>query len=619
MHQLDEPGEGVRVGVGGHAVTEIEHVARAAEPRRTTSRAAASRVGQSAASSAGSRLPCSGTDPPSRRFASSSPMSAATPTTSAPAASRSPSRLRVAVPKWTRGTPRSATAEKIRDDVLRLVYGLWDHVKNHCPKLKEQAADHQLTWVAHVAGKRENRRLIGDYVLTQNDIVQQTLLPDRIAYGGWGIDDHYPEGFLYQGKPAQHGYHGVIHSIPYRSLYSKNIDNLLMAGRNISASHVAMAATRVMIPCALVGQAAGTAASMCIQHATTPRGIYQNHMEDLQQQLVKDGAYMVEMPNRDPRDLARSAKATASSQRRRKSGEVMAAANVLDGYARIQNGQTSAWAPDPAQALPQWIELGWERAQAFNVVHVSFLTKDHAPTHFALEAWQAGQWKTLAEVRDNSRRRHVLGCDRTTSEKLRLVIRGAEADDYGVCEIRVYDEPQAIVDAARRVATKLALPEDPPQLPWDDTVSVPSGLDPAKALPGIVIDDTQAQARGQWMSSNHSKPYVLDGYVHDGNQGKGSKSITFRPKVPRAGKYEIRIAYQAEPNRAAQVPVTITTSGGSKTVMVNQQQKPPIDGLFLSLGNFALEAGNKTTIVLSNAGTKGYVTIDAVQLLPAKE
>ena len=96
-----------------------------------------------------------------------------------------------------------ADAEEIRDDLLRLIYGLWDHTKNHCAKDKERAANYQLVWVGHVAGKRENRRLIGDYVLTQNDIAQQTLFPDRVAFGAWSVDDHYSAGFFHKRPHGQ--------------------------------------------------------------------------------------------------------------------------------------------------------------------------------------------------------------------------------------------------------------------------------------------------------------------------------------------------------------------------------------------------------------------------------
>jgi hypothetical protein len=203
-------------------------------------------------------------------------------------------------------------AEAIRDELLRIIWGMWDHVKNHCPQLKEQAQKYKLTWVSHVVGKRESRRLIGDYVLIEQDIAAARLFADRVSYAGWGIDIHPPGGF-YDTEPPAIFSHKLKFSVPFRCLYSKNVDNLMMAGRCISVSHVALGATRVMITCGLQGQAAGTAAGLCKIHETTPRTVGQNYIIDLQQQLLKDGCYLIDLPNQDQRDLARGALTSASS------------------------------------------------------------------------------------------------------------------------------------------------------------------------------------------------------------------------------------------------------------------------------------------------------------------
>jgi len=510
-------------------------------------------------------------------------------------------------------------AEAIRDDLLRLIYGIWDHVKNHCDEHREKAVNHKLVWVGHVAGKRENRRLIGDYVLNANDIIHQTLFPDRVAYGGWSIDDHHPEGFFRQGHtmriPMEECRIGQRYSIPYRSLYSKNVDNLLMAGRDISASHMAMSDTRVMLTCAVIGHASGTAAGMCVEHQTTPRGIYQERVEELQQRLLKDGAHMFDLPNRDPRDLARAATVTASSERTI-DGDVTSAENVINGYARAAAERTNAWAPDPGGSMPQWVELAWERAQTFNCVHVTFLTKNHAPDRFAVEAWHVDAWKPLAELATGRYRRHVLGLDRVTTSRLRVVLLDSNRSEPGVCEIRVYDEPERIVEIARRAAKNMRLPDAPPDLPWDDGVLWVTGVDPRK-LAGIVIDETQAETTGRWGHSDYSKPFVGEGYVHDGDVDKGAKSIRFTLRPPEAGTYELRIAYPAFGNRATNAPVAIHTSHGSQTVRVNQRVAPPIDELFFPLGTFDLEAGETVRVEITNDGTDGYVVVDAVQLVPA--
>jgi hypothetical protein len=510
-----------------------------------------------------------------------------------------------------------AEAEEIRDDLLRLIYGLWDHVKNHCPELGPRAADHRLAWVSHVVGKRENRRLLGDYVMTENDIARQTLQPDRVAYSAWCLDDHYSEGFFYNGPPSHCPYRGLPHSIPYRALYSKNIDNLLMAGRNISASHLAMAATRVQLTTAVMGQATGTAAALCVEHETTPRGVYQNYLEDLQQQLLKDGATIIALPNRDPHDLARAATAAASSEKTRPEGERMAAANVIDGLARLTAGKTSAWAPDPRQPLPQWVELAWPTPQTFNTVHVTFLTNNNSPERFALEAWQSGTWRRVAEVNANRHRRHVLPLERVTTSRLRLVLIEVKPYEQGVCELRVYDEPPRVAQIARRAARLRDLPDDPPQLAWDDSVNWVTGVDPQR-LTGVVVDDTQAETLGDWIRSDSTRPYVGSGYAHDGNAGKGAKSIRFRPRLPDVGLYEIRLAYSSAGNRAANVPVTILTADGPKTVRIDQRVKPPIGGLTLSLGKFRL-ASDSASVTVSNTGTNNYVSADAVQFIPAEE
>jgi len=203
-------------------------------------------------------------------------------------------------------------AEEIRDELLRIIWGMWDHAKNHCPKLADQAPYYKLVWVSHVVGKRESRRLIGDYVMTEHDIANQVLFPDRVAYGGWGIDLHPPGGFYDKRPPAEFS-HRVKFSVPFRSLYSKDIVNLMMAGRCISVTHAALGATRVMITCGLQGQAVGTAAALCKQYGVLPRELGRRHIVQLQQQLLKDGCHLIDLPNQDPRDLALRAGVTASS------------------------------------------------------------------------------------------------------------------------------------------------------------------------------------------------------------------------------------------------------------------------------------------------------------------
>jgi len=203
-------------------------------------------------------------------------------------------------------------AEAIRDELFRVNIGLWDYAKNHHPKYKEENRNTDLVWMNYIPGKRESRRLVGDYVMTQSDYANRTAPRDAIAYAGWGTDIHHPWGFFSHGNLYFSGFHWKV-AIPYRSVYSKNISNLLMAGRDISVSHVALGSTRVMRTCCIIGQAAGTAAAIAVRRYATPRGVYEKHLDELQDQLLKDGAYLMGRPNRDPRDLARTATVSASS------------------------------------------------------------------------------------------------------------------------------------------------------------------------------------------------------------------------------------------------------------------------------------------------------------------
>ena len=159
-------------------------------------------------------------------------------------------------------------AEEIRFELQRIVYGLWDHIKNVD---NYGAENYVLDWVSLVPGKRESRRFVGDHILTQSDIEDQVLFPDRVCHGGWSIDLHPPEGIYSPEPPCEQPALPGVYSIPYRCLYSRNIDNLFLAGRLISVTHVAHASTRLMGTCSVGGQAVGTAAALAVRDGCTPR------------------------------------------------------------------------------------------------------------------------------------------------------------------------------------------------------------------------------------------------------------------------------------------------------------------------------------------------------------
>ncbi|MBM3334459.1 FAD-dependent oxidoreductase, partial [Candidatus Sumerlaeota bacterium] len=175
--------------------------------------------------------------------------------------------------------------ELARDELIRIVFGYWDFLKNRWPE-RERSANYELVHVPIWNAKRETRRLMGDYVLTQQDVQRGRVFPDRISYGGWPLDVHHPRG-IYSGKEGPFHYNAptALYTIPYRCLYSRNIANLLFAGRNCSVTHVALGSVRVESTLATLGQAAGTAAGLCVRHQAMPRDIYTDHLAELQQVL----------------------------------------------------------------------------------------------------------------------------------------------------------------------------------------------------------------------------------------------------------------------------------------------------------------------------------------------
>lgn len=200
--------------------------------------------------------------------------------------------------------------ERIRDELSSVIYGIWDYIKNSG---KFDSANLTLEWIGSIPGKREYRRFVGDYVLNQNDVIAQELFEDRVAFGGWSIDLHPPQGMYSTASGSKHMHMDGSYHIPFRSLYSTNVSNMLMGGRNISASHVAFGTTRVMATCAVIGEAAGTGAALCAAKGISPRELHSQHLSELQQTLLRQDASILGVLNTDEADLVRSATMTASS------------------------------------------------------------------------------------------------------------------------------------------------------------------------------------------------------------------------------------------------------------------------------------------------------------------
>jgi hypothetical protein len=359
--------------------------------------------------------------------------------------------------------------ETIKEELLAIILGAWDHVKNG----GDHGADNwALDWFGFVPGKRESRRFIGQHILREQDVMESRPQPDAIAYGGWPIDTHPPEGVDAPEKyPCTQHHVPKLYDIPLRSCVSADVKNLMFAGRNMSATHIAFASTRVMATCAAVGQGVGTAAARAIANKLAPNELSDNAeaLHAIQQQLLRDDAYLIGVRNEDENDLAHSATVEASSEQA--DGP---AAFVLSGQTRAVHGPDGApadrarpgshrWMSVPDEVFPAWLELRWDAPVPVKTVQLIFdtglhrvLTLTHTVAYIDRMHWGApqpetvkeytiaaerdGDWHQLLRVENNylRRRTHELP-EPIETTALRITVEATQGIDHArILEVRVY-------------------------------------------------------------------------------------------------------------------------------------------------------------------------------------
>ncbi|WP_313381284.1 FAD-dependent oxidoreductase [Proteiniphilum saccharofermentans] len=205
-------------------------------------------------------------------------------------------------------------AEEIKYTLWKVIYGIWDYIKNS-GKFKD-VENLTLEWVGNIPGKRESRRFVGHYMLRQQDIVEQRKHPDVVAFGGWSLDLHPADGVFSKSKKACTQWHSKgVYQIPYRCYITPDIENMFLAGRIISASHVAFASSRVMATSAAGGEAVGTAAALCIHRGYTPAQLAEpDKIKLLQMNLIKQGAYLPQSDIQYEDNLLKEADIEVSSE-----------------------------------------------------------------------------------------------------------------------------------------------------------------------------------------------------------------------------------------------------------------------------------------------------------------
>ncbi|WP_246105709.1 FAD-dependent oxidoreductase [Rosistilla ulvae] len=357
--------------------------------------------------------------------------------------------------------------EHIRDELLSIVLGVWDHVKNG----GDHGADNwALEWFGFIPGKRESRRFVGHSTLTENDVMTSSPHSDAIAFGGWPIDMHPPEGVDAPEKPpcVQHPVPRLF-DIPLSACISRNVTNLMFAGRNISATHVAFASTRVMATCAAMGQGVGTAAAVAVQNQISPANLLSSPdlIRRVQQRILRDDGFLIGQQNQDHTDIAKQATIQATSHHIDSVPE-----NVLSGQTRAVHGEggvtpgrafpgTHRWMSDPDEQLPAALTLRWEKEQTARAIRLTFDTGMHRVLTFSLadaytdkmlwgipqpetvrdydiELGHDSAWRSLMHVRGNYQRLREHALDTQPFDAIRITVRSTNGIDHArICEVRV--------------------------------------------------------------------------------------------------------------------------------------------------------------------------------------
>ena len=317
-----------------------------------------------------------------------------------------------------------ADANDIHFELKKIVYGIWEYMKNHPDG---RAKGFELDWIGALPAKRENTRFVGPHILTEHDVVSGGHFPDVVAYGGWTLDDHHPDAFHKKGAISVEYTVPQGFGIPFGVLYSVNVPNLMFAGRDISATHMGLSATRVMATCALLGQAAGTGAAKAIEKGVDPAEVHKTYISEVQAWLEDDDV-MLPYRWRTVSDLTASAKVAE---------EIEVIRNGIDR--KWQGADNGVWvAPNE-----NTITYSWEKPVTISGARMIFdsdlkvrskrMRKLEATTErveipkmmtrgYRIEALVGEEWKTVYEENNNYLRLRKVSFEPVETQQLRLVV-----------------------------------------------------------------------------------------------------------------------------------------------------------------------------------------------------
>jgi len=342
---------------------------------------------------------------------------------------------------WESGFSRDplAEVEYIRDWNLRAMYGAWDDLKNN----KKLYPNHRIVWAAYIAGKRESRRLLGDVILTKEDVVGGKKYPDGCVPSTWKIDLHVPDP-RYAGDFEGDEFISVArytdfkkpYLVPYRCLYSRNIPNLFMAGRDISVTHEALGTVRVMGTCGMMGEVVGMAASICKQRDCTPRDVYGSYLAELLD-LVQGPPGKAELFLKEAgRNLAPLARVTTSGD---SDPEKSPPALLTDGKSNTWQNELR-WLSEAR--VPNWVEFSWEKP--VNIRRVRIVSGYHGEggvgspiSEFVFQEYSGGRWRDIpgGSVRENRESDWFGELGPVTADRIRLLVRETPSNISRIWEI----------------------------------------------------------------------------------------------------------------------------------------------------------------------------------------
>ena len=342
-----------------------------------------------------------------------------------------------------------ADFEVNRHKLMGYLHGVWDYIKNSgkFPEAENLALD----WVGSLPCRRESRRFIGDYIVSEKDMTEHRHFDDAVAFGGWSLDEHNPGGIENISEPPSyfHYHFKNIYQFPFPSLYPKNVGNLMFAGRNVSQTHIALSSSRIMATCALMGQAVGTAATICNKKNILPREVAENHMNELQEQIMRDDVFIPKRPANDINDLAKKASLIFGSST--SSGD---AVNLINGISRDIDGEINHWQSD---GLSSELQLEWETPINVSSVEIKcdtnvnrniMMRKDSRNDELynnaipqemlkslSLQGRVKGQWIDLGSIKENRTRLIKFRFDSTNVTAIKVKMK----ETYGAENVRLFE------------------------------------------------------------------------------------------------------------------------------------------------------------------------------------